>query len=212
MITPVQSAIGRTSTSSFVTILKFLWRNWVWIIVLISLVPSFIVSLNTAFQSHNYGYPLFQVVLGVTNADALTDNLTNSLRTNSTQVIGAEYPQEDNKLFAKIGYYWKVAGVVWLFLTYLVLIYFPFKIIYKIVRGTNTSKPNRNVIYTPLIGISIIICVNMALVIIGLLGDTSFIQLSVPDGNIYTKLWYVFVKVLPFHGVGNLFGYLTKLW
>jgi len=189
-------------------ILKFLIKNYYIILIIISIMPTILASIDTAKETNNPYYPLIQVGLTMTNADSVIYENTQLLEENPEKVIGMEKPDEG--LWKHTVYYWHVSLFIWKMLGLIFLITIPFMFFYKFIRGRNTSELYKNMLKTAIFGLLFILIVNMILVIYKFTaGEITYVF---TDGiDIYKKVAVILYLNLPFHGLAKLISYLISI-
>jgi len=203
---PVQLAKA-TKAGSF-GIFKWIAKNWYWLIFIVIILPAFITAIKTTVETQNPLYPFIELGLHITNADAVIYHDVQILREDPIKLIGMEKPGEG--MWLKIDYGWQLTKVIWKFLSLIWLIFFPWIIVYKIIRLKQTSEPAKNAWKTIKIAIPFIIIINLALAILNLI--TKEIIYTFPENaDKYMKLGIILWTTLPFHGVISLIQYLATL-
>lgn len=188
---------------------KFLIKHWYLVIIILSIIPSLILSIKTAVSTNNPSYPFVELALTIVNADSQLFNYISILETNPSQFIPMINPV---RILQHIQNYWEIAKTIWLILGTIFLITIPFNLFYRFFKGRNTSEPIKNIFMTILFGMIFIFIINLILVIVGLIQGTIMINFST-DWDIFKKTWYVIKQTLPFHGVIELIKYIfTKLF
>lgn len=188
---------------------RFIIRHWYIFILILVLLPTVISSISLGIQEKNPSIPFIQLGLVLANADAQIAEDVETLKENPIELIGMEKPTKG--IWKTTVYYWKLfwnvivreLGLVW-------AIFFPFIVIFKILRHRNISETAKNLWLTIAYGIIFIFVINLLMIVNGLVTG-SLISNAIGDTNTYETTWLIIIKALPFHGVLSLIGYLGSL-
>ena len=200
--------IVKTSSAGTLNLWKFLWKYKFVLLILFSLIPQLIVSINIAKETNNPYYPFVQTGVSIVNADSVLYEDVKLLETDPSQIIGMEKPEIG--IYLHIKYFFKCFLVVWAILGLLSLITLPFFIIHSIVNKSDDSKKIRTFIISLIIYFVFILLMNMLIII-----------LKQADGNIlysfdssldfFGKAKQVISWILPLHGFWALGKYLINI-
>lgn len=188
---------------------RFILSHWYLFIIIFSILPTVVSSIQVAYQTNNPAHPFFELGLSLTNADSQVNEITNTLRTNPEEFVGIK---PEIGAWKHILYYWKWVILWWEIIGLIFLISIPFTIAYKYFKWRGSrgfeSSLSHNITSALITGIIFIFFINALLLILGLVdGD---ISLKISEGlSIEKKLLAILVYLLPFHGVINLILYLA---
>ena len=196
----------KTSTAGAFNLWKFLWKWKFVILIIFSLIPTLIVSINVARETNNPYYPFVQAGVSIINADSVLYEDVKTLETNPSQLIGMVKPEIG--IYQHVKYFFKTLLVVWAILGLLSLITLPFFIIYAIINKTDDSKKMRTFFLSLIIYFVFILLINMLIII-----------LKQADGSLYTfdspsffgKAGQVLSWIFPLHGFYALIKYIISL-
>jgi len=194
-------------------IIKFIIKHWYIFILLIIILPSIISSISLAKQQRNPSLPFLQVGLILTNADASISKDVDTLKTNPSELIGMEKPE--NGIWAKTKYRWKFFwNVIFRLIGSIWLITFPFMVFYKFFRWKGTkgaqSSVSHDMFSAIFWGLIFIFIINLVIVIHGLI-EGSYL-LVIPESMTFSQeTWFIIKNTLPFHGLIKLVLYLFSL-
>lgn len=188
--------------------LGFIKKHWYWLIFLAVLAPSIITTIRFSVETQNPSYPLFLLATRILNADLILNQDTNQLREDPSILIGMEKPEEGIWLNVKYG--WKLWwNVIYKIMGNVYLIFFPFILIYKIIRMRNISEPAKNTMNAAKYYLLFLFVTNTIILIHGVIKGNRLIVF--PEGlSVWKEYFYLFVQVLPFHGLGNLLLLLVQ--
>ena len=205
MAMPKFLTISRIGATGFV---KFILKNWYFIILLVVIIPTIITSVQIAKETQNPFYPLISLGLHLGNADAIIYEDVQILKENPEELIGSTKP--DKGIWKNVVHGWNVFKIIWKELGLLWMIAFPFVMIHKVVRTRNVSERAKNVCLTMYIGIIFIFFINLIMTIYNLISGT--IVYNLPEtATLEYKTWLIIITTLPFHGVVSLFAYLFSM-
>lgn len=190
-------------------IIKAIIKHWYFMILILVLLPTIISSISLGINERNPAIPFIQLGTVLANADAQIAEDVETLKENPQELIGMSKPEKG--IWQGIKYKWKVfwnvimreLGLIW-------AIFFPFIIIYKVLRNRNISETAKNLWLTIAYGLTFIFVINLVMIVNGLVTG-SLISNAVGDTNTYKTTWLIIIKALPFHGVLGLVGYLGSL-
>ena len=191
-----------------ISIFHYIRKYWYYIILAIIILPSIFHSIRIAQETKNPTYPLFDLATRLLTADQSIDKDVSLLQTEPIKIIGMEKPEGGIWLNTK--YYWlffwnfifRTIGNIW-------LIFFPLIIIYKFVSTSDTTSPSKNMIKSFFYFLIYLFITNTVIFVYEL--GQGRLALNLPANIDKFKAYYLlFIKILPFHGIINLFRYLIN--
>jgi len=193
---------------SAIGLFRFLLKNWYLFILILVLLPTIIGSVSQAIIEKNPIIPVIDLGLVLVNADSQIAEDVEILKENPQELIGMEKPTAE--IWSGIKYKFAIFKVILREFGFIWAIFFPFVVIFKVLKHRNQSESGKNVFLTIIYGSLLITFVNMVMIINGLL--TGSLVSTVAEGVEQNALsWLVILKTLPFHGLLNLLGYLVTL-
>lgn len=182
-------------------------KYWYWIILILVTLPSIIDSIQIATETENPTYPFFDLASRILVADASLDKTVNLLREDVDAVVGMPQPESGIWNGMKYNWFWfwrvffRIWGDVW-------LIFFPLILIYKLVHNLgNHSVPAHNFFRATKYFLIYLFVTNAIIFIHGLIIGNNYV--SIPEGaDKFGAYFFLFVKLLPFHGLFNLVSYI----
>lgn len=205
---PIPATLIKTSSAGAFNLWRFLWKYKFVLLIIFSLIPQLIVSMNVAKETNNPYYPLIQTGVSIVNADSVLYEDIKILETNPSQLIGMEHPKVG--IWQHTKYFFKVSLVVWALLGLLSLITLPFFIIHAIVNKSDDSKKIKTFIISFIIFFIFILIINMLLIIIKQ-ADGNLIYTFGESLDFFGKAKQVISWLLPLHGVWALGKYIIAL-
>jgi len=187
---------------------RLILKHWYMFILILVLIPTIISSIGLGIQERNPAIPFIDLGLVLANADAQIADDVETLKTNPQELIGMEKPTAG--IWSGIKYKWAILKVILKELGLIWAIFFPFVVIYKILRHRNISETAKNVTWTMIYGALLIIFVNMTMIIHGLVTET-LTSTVVGNTDMYKVTGMIILQSLPFHGLLNLAVYLVSL-
>lgn len=184
---------------------KFLINHWYFFLFVFSIIPGLITSIQIAKETNNPAYPVIHTSLSMANADAELYDTVYILETDPTKIIGMEKP--DVGIWFHFKYYLKVFLVIWKIVGDLVLIMFPFVVLYKLYNWGNTSAKIGSIRKAIITGTVVMLVINLIIVIVNLVSETA--NYTFKEGwDIYQKVGYILYLNLPLHGVIELVKFI----
>jgi len=196
-------------TTGIVGFFKFIINHWWIIIFILSIIPSFIFSIQTSIETNNPTYWIIHPTLSIINADSELYHYVSILETDTTSIIGLEKPTAG--ILNNIAYSWGIAKVVWLILGLIFLITVPFTLLFRFMQKKDTTSPLKNLIWTIIYVSIFLFIINLILIVVGLLDGSILLNFN-EQWNIYQKSWYVIKQTFPFHGLIELVKYLFSFF
>jgi hypothetical protein len=189
-------------------ILRFIFKHYYIFLIIFSLLPGLIVSINIAKETNNPTYPFVSVGISVFDADSKIYEYSNILKENPEQLLGVK---PEIGIWNNVKYYWGVFLVVWALLGLIFMITFPFTLTYKIVRffGDN-GQAGKNIVISLIISLGFIFLMNLIITIYGMVEGSAFYQFE-ESWDIYRKVGHIIYLNIPFHGMYSLGEYLVSL-
>lgn len=189
--------LGTNQVQAGVGFWKLVWRYWYVVFSFIILLPT-IISIFTS-----PGDGLIHFSQKLLTADNLINKDVNLLKTNPESIIGMATPKGGDynyfRYFCLIMY-----NVVWEILTNLWMLFFPMVVIYWIIGLFNHQIIMKNIAISFGVFLLYLLIANAILLFL----DSS---LAVPESlSYFGKFKFVFINILPFHGIFNLFLYLVS--
>lgn len=188
---------------------RFIVKHWYLITLLIILIPSIISTIKIAYETNNPTYPFFELAKRLISADNVLEKDINTLQTNPSELIGMDNP--DSGIWNHTKYYWKIFfNVIWKISGNVWLIFFPFTIIFSLVKLKNTSEQFKNFIISLIIFLVYLFVTNTIILIHGLVSGN--ILIAIPEGlDSFKEYLFLFKQTLPFHGLISLVKYIIYL-
>lgn len=223
---PVVQQVGKgvitASRLGFLGVLRLIIKHYYIFAVFIFILPTIVTSIQTGIEE-NSAYPLpeqvsrtaigslTQLSLTLINADTQIDEDVKILRKDPTELMGVK---PESGIWKKVKYYWGVGFVFWKIIGNIFLISIPFALAYRYFKYKGkdgvSSSMGQNFRSALLVGLFFIFVMNLILIAIS--GIDGTLILSFTEGiSIYTKVWLVVLKTIPFHGLGNLILYLVGI-
>lgn len=199
------AGILKTSTGAGFNLGKWLWKNK-WIIILIfSIIPILLTSIQVSKETNNYSYIPISIGLSIINADSQLYENVQIIKTEPTKLIGMEKPTKN--IFQKIKYGFKLFRVGWLFLGLVSLITLPFVFFrYLYLQGNNSTRIRATWKATITFFLFVLIT-NLIIMIVNMASGTITYTLD-QNLDFFGKAKQVIVLILPFHGLVSLIKFL----
>lgn len=194
------------SSGSF-QLFRFILRNWYFVILFLVLIPTITSSVTIAIQQHNPTIPFIQLGVFLANSDAQISKDVQTLQDNPIELIKMEKPEAG--IWNGVKYKWAIFKVVLKEMGLIWAIFFPFIIIYKILRHRNQSESGKNFFLTCVYGFVFIFIVNLIMIINGFVSGT-LVSAAVGDLTQYESAKLIIIQALPFHGLVSLLVYLIS--
>lgn len=209
-LSPIVRTAGTTTKTGIARFFAFSWRYWYTILVILSLIPTIVSSIQVSYQTKNPFHPFAEVGLTIFNADASIDKDVDLLRQDKEKFLGIK---PDEGLWNKTKYNFSFLLIIWRFLGKIILITFPFVYLYKFLKwrgrqGYETSS-GTTLVRTLIFGFIALFIFNLIYTIILLLKGTLLINL--PETTIQKQILFVIIKMIPLHGMVNLITYLIGI-
>lgn len=205
---PIPKTIIKTSTAGAFNLWKFIWKYKFLLLIIFSLIPTLIVSINVAKETNNPYYPFVQAGVSIVNSDSILYEDIKILETNPAQLIGMEKPEIG--IWQHIKYSFKVFLVVWALLGLLSLISIPFFLFYFIYDKFNASTKVRTFFLALFTFLIFILFINMLIVIIKQAGGDVLYTFD-QSLDFYGRAKQVISWVMPLHGFWALMKYIVAL-
>jgi len=187
---------------------RFILHNWYWVVLFIVLIPSILSSISLARQESNPAIPFIQLGLVLANADAQIAKDVQTLKENPQELIGMEKPTQG--IWAGFKYKWHIVKIIFRELGLIWTIFFPFIIIFKVLKHRNQSESGKNFFLTMIYGVLFIFLINLVMIIYGFVNGT--IAPAQNLGNdMYKITGLIILQALPFHGLISLIQYCVTL-
>jgi hypothetical protein len=187
---------------------KFIKKYWYFIFTLIILIPIITGTITETIKTQNWILPVFKFGTYILGADNIIQNTLNLLKTEPVKLIGMAYPTIG--IFQHVKYYWLFfANVIWTLFTAIWMIFFPFSIIYMLVRTHDDGKKAQNLIVSLIIFLVLMFIVNSIFAIHNIYWDKSNLDLINKSGS--NEFLYIFENIIPFHGIINLIIYIISI-
>jgi hypothetical protein len=205
----VSRSAGGVSKVKSASFIKFLLKNWYFILVFLFLLPNFIDSVQTAHEMNFSvpGYLALKTGQTVLNADSVLYEDVKLLSNNPIDFIGMENPQVG--LWNHTVYSWKVFLAFWKIIGNLFIIFLPFRLIYALVIRKDDSKKWNALFLTFIWGFLFILFMNLIVLVISQASGNLTYTLD-PSLNFFQKAGKITYWVLPFHGIFELVKYLIS--
>jgi hypothetical protein len=198
----------KTSTASAWNLGAFLWKHKFMILIIFSLIPTILLSIHVAKETHNPYYPFVQAGMSIINSDSVLYEDIQMLQTNPSKLIGMEKPTIG--IYQHIKYFLKVTIVVWTLLGLLSLITLPIFLFYYLFNYGNTSTKSRSLFRALITYFFFILVINLIIIVTKQAsGNPVYIFDSSLD--FFGKAGKVISWTLPLHGVYALIKYLIFL-
>ena len=187
---------------------KFIIKNWYFFVLFLVLLPTIISSVELAIEQKNIAIPFIDLGKVLANADSEIAKDVVILKTDPQQLIGMEKPSEG--IWQGIKYKFSIAKVAFRELGLIWALFFPFIIIFKILRHRNQSESGKNMMLTVFYGALFIFVINLVMIISGFV-DGTLISTVTGDITQYESAKLIIIKAIPFHGLTSLLVYLGSL-
>lgn len=190
------------------SLFSFIFRHWYFFVLFLVLFPVILGSIGQAIDEKNPIIPLVDLGLVLANADAQIGMDVQTLKDNPAELIGSVKPT--NGMWKTVVYYWGVTKVIFRELGLIWAIFFPFIIIFKVLRHRNQSESGKNVTLTIIYGLIFVLVINLILIVRGLVSGELIPAL--PEGLSFNQQALIVVyQALPFHGLVSLVKFLVDV-
>lgn len=195
-----------TAPKRGITLFGFIRKYWYFLVLLMVILPSIFHSISVARNTGNPTYPFFDLASRLLIADQDLDKTVNILRDAPSEIIGMEKPESG--IWQNTKYYWlftwrvvyRIIGDIW-------LLFFPMVIIWKVVHRRNTSENYKSFFTSLVIFLAYLFITNTIMFIYDIIQGN--ISVNIPaEMDKFQAYFMLFIKILPFHGIGNLIGYV----
>lgn len=188
--------------------IRFVAKHWYFFVLFLVLIPTIFSSVQTAIEEKNVAIPFVDLGLALANSDSQIAQDVVTLKENPIELIKMEKPTAG--IWSGFKYKWKLFLVAFRELGLVWALFFPFVIIFKILRHRNQSESGKNIFLTIIYGAIFIFVINLIMIISGFV-DGSLISTVTGDITKYESAKLIIIQALPFHGLVSLVQYLMTL-
>ena len=199
------AGILKSSTGAGFNLLKWAWKNKYIIIIIFSLLPVLLSSIQISRETNNGYYIPISIGLSVVNSDAVLYEQVYFLENDPQKIIGMEKPSEG--IFQKTKYFFKLARVVWGIIGLISLITLPFIFFKWIWRKSDTSTEIKAFILGLITFLIFILIVNLIVIVVNISSGSLIYQLD-KSLDFFGQAKQVISLIFPFHGIVALFKFL----
>lgn len=200
----------KTSQNIAVALFKTIWKNKYYFILILSLLPLLISSIQTTIQTQNPFFIPLSIGVSILDADSSIDEKITEAEENPEKI----FKIKEEGIIGTTEYYISSILFWWSIIGLISLISFPYVVVYKYYRWKGQkgvqSSPSGDTTKTMFVGTLWIIFINLIIIIVKLINKTITFSFSSSDFFIQAK--DIIILVLPFHGLFHLLMYLITLF
>lgn len=198
-----------TLPSKSFSLFRFIYKHWFWITIIIVLAPAIISSIRIAVETSNPTYPLFQLGLKIGAGDSVLQKDVDSMRTNINILIGMDKPVSG--IWKSTVYYWSFFwNVIFRIWGDVMLVFFPFAILYKVVSLRDEGQKYKNFFISFGIFVVYLFVINSVIIVHNAISGNAMIEIPEGEDN-FQSYYHIFIYMMPFHGIVSLGTYLIQL-
>lgn len=200
----------KTSPATAWSTLGIIRKYWYWIVLFFFLLPTIISSIQVAVDTQNPSYPFFILATHITSSDQMLELKVNQLEAGElNDVVGMDKPESG--VWKNVVWHWKwFWNVPFALLGLIYTLFLPAIIIYKLIRGRNTSEPYKNFMKTISYFVLYLFITNTIILIYGITQGSILVQ--IPEGiDKFKAFWLILIEMIPFHGLVKFFVYVAHM-